>query len=415
MITYCIQVVLGTAAMYGLYLMFLKDRTALRFSRLYLLACVMLPFLLALIAVDAGTSKAGAVISEVTLPVVTVGETLERSVRQGSAGQVILLLYGLVAAGLLLRLLLQYLQLKRFLRRMTSETIEGISLYRSSGIGPGSWGRHVFLPDSTVDPHIWAHERAHVRLGHTYDLVFLKIVQALFWPNIIYLFLARELRVLHEFEADRASAPDTDRYIRILLDVSFHTRSFSFTHTFFHHPLKRRIMMLQKGKPLSKMRLAGFSVLGIAVIGASVMFNSCDRREVAPAAVEFPMTISDSSGTRHGKLILETSTPPGDGNGIYTYVDHMPEFDGNVSEYLARQLKYPESARNAKIEGRVIIRFIVRKDGSVDDVEVMRSPDAALAEEAARAVKSMPRWKPGKLNGEAVDVYFTLPVAFRLS
>lgn len=415
MITYGIQVALGTAALYGLYLLFLKDRAALRFSRLYLLACVALPFLLPFLAFDIATPGADMGIGEITLPLVTVGETLEGTARQGSAAFLLPLTYALVSGFLLLRLVLQYLQLKRRLRLAVPETTEGIHLYRSTGIGPGSWGRHIFFPGADVDRQIWAHERAHVRLGHTYDLLFLKIVQALFWPNIMYAFLLRELRLLHEFEADRASAEDTDRYIRSLLDASFHTRSFSLAHTFFHHPLKRRIMMLQKNRPLSRMRLAGLSALGLAVIGGSVLFNSCDRQDADPSEVTIPVTISDSSGTRRGTLTLENSPPGKKKDGVYTYVDQMPEFDGNVSEFMAKKLTYPESARAAKIEGRVVVRFIVRKDGRVDEVEAVRSPDPALAAEAVAVVKSMPGWKPGKLkNGEAVDVYFTLPVAFRL-
>ena len=103
---------------------------------------------------------------------------------------------------------------------------------------------------------------------------------------------------------------------------------------------------------------------------------------------------------------------------IFTYVEQMPEFPGGQTElvrFLSGNLKYPDSARSAGIEGRVVLQFIVGKDGSISDVMVLRDIGGGCAAEAVRVVKMMPRWTPGKQNGNPVDVYFKLPVSFRLN
>ena len=83
-------------------------------------------------------------------------------------------------------------------------------------------------------------------------------------------------------------------------------------------------------------------------------------------------------------------------------------------KYLAENIKYPMIAQENGIQGRVICQFVVNKDGSIVDINVVRSVDPSLDKEAIRVIKSMPKWKPGMQRGKAVRVKFTLPVVFRL-
>ena len=100
---------------------------------------------------------------------------------------------------------------------------------------------------------------------------------------------------------------------------------------------------------------------------------------------------------------------------VFTFVEKMPEFEGNMSEYLAEHITYPEDAMDAGAEGRVTVRFVVDERGNVTDVTVVKSVHPSLDAEATRVVQAMPRWKPGMQNGETVKVYYTLPVVFKLS
>ncbi|MBR4238244.1 MAG: energy transducer TonB [Prevotella sp.] len=104
-------------------------------------------------------------------------------------------------------------------------------------------------------------------------------------------------------------------------------------------------------------------------------------------------------------------------NKVFDVVEQMPSFPGGNSalmEYLQQNVKYPVVAQENGVQGRVVVSFVVEKDGSITDVKVVRSVDPSLDKEAARVVKSMPRWIPGKQNGSAVRVKYNVPVSFRL-
>lgn len=107
----------------------------------------------------------------------------------------------------------------------------------------------------------------------------------------------------------------------------------------------------------------------------------------------------------------------GDSVRIYEIVEQMPSFPGGnqaVFQYLSKHIKYPVVAEDKGIQGLVIVTFVVERDGSVTDVRVAKSVDASLDKEAVRVVSDMPRWIPGKKNGKAVRVRYTVPVTFRL-
>ena len=102
---------------------------------------------------------------------------------------------------------------------------------------------------------------------------------------------------------------------------------------------------------------------------------------------------------------------------VFDVVEEMPSFPGGngaLMSYLYSNTKYPVVAQENGVQGRVIISFVVERDGSISDVKVARSVDPSLDREAQRVVKSMPRWTPGKQNGQTVRVKYTVPVVFRL-
>ena len=102
---------------------------------------------------------------------------------------------------------------------------------------------------------------------------------------------------------------------------------------------------------------------------------------------------------------------------VFDVVEQMPSFPGGPSalmEYLGTHVKYPVVAQENGVQGRVVVSFIVERDGSITDVRVVRSVDPSLDREAQRVVSSMPRWTPGKQNGSAVRVKYNVPVSFRL-
>ena len=106
-----------------------------------------------------------------------------------------------------------------------------------------------------------------------------------------------------------------------------------------------------------------------------------------------------------------------DGDEIYQIVEEMPKYPGGEAElfhYISKNIHYPQEAKEKGIQGRVFIGFVIEKDGSVSNIRNLRGVDSELDAEAIRVVKSMPKWKPGKHNGEFVRVSYQIPILFKL-
>lgn len=107
-----------------------------------------------------------------------------------------------------------------------------------------------------------------------------------------------------------------------------------------------------------------------------------------------------------------------DGPQVFQYAEVMPEFPGGIGaimQFLASNMIYPEEAQEAEIEGRVVVKFVVSKDGGVYDPQVVKGAHPSLDKEALRVVKMLPRFQPATNNGQPVNVYYTLPISFRLN
>lgn len=102
---------------------------------------------------------------------------------------------------------------------------------------------------------------------------------------------------------------------------------------------------------------------------------------------------------------------------VFDVVEKMPEYPGGQAalfEYLQKSVKYPADAEKKKVEGRVLVTFVVNTDGSITDIEVVRKTFPSLDAEAVRVISGMPKWKPGEQKGQKVRVKYTVPLTFRL-
>ena len=123
---------------------------------------------------------------------------------------------------------------------------------------------------------------------------------------------------------------------------------------------------------------------------------------------------NDSSDSKAAEAPREAKV---DENGVHQVCEEMPEFPGGMAEcmkYLSKNINYPEDCKKEGIQGRVIVQFVVDKDGSIKDPTIARGVHPSLDKEALRVLSSMPNWKPGKQKGEAVKVRYTIPVMFKL-
>ncbi len=140
-----------------------------------------------------------------------------------------------------------------------------------------------------------------------------------------------------------------------------------------------------------------------AAAGASTFDQGTDNLEVVR--------------THKDEIIVEEKKPEPVKEEVFTAVEQMPQFPGGEAEllkYVATHIKYPTMAAENNIQGRVVVKFVVKKDGNVGEVVVLRGKDPDLDKEAVRVVKTLPRFIPGKMNGQAVSVWYTLPINFKL-
>lgn len=148
-----------------------------------------------------------------------------------------------------------------------------------------------------------------------------------------------------------------------------------------------------------------------------------NETELVEEEVETSEEVNQAISTTHGTGAPASTGPTGpvvevvEDETIYQIVEENPSFPGGDAacmKWLAENIKYPAICVDQGIQGRVIATFVVNKDGSIVDIEIVRSPDPYLSKEAERVLKLMPRWKPGKQRGKPVRVKFSLPVMFRL-
>ncbi len=142
--------------------------------------------------------------------------------------------------------------------------------------------------------------------------------------------------------------------------------------------------------------------------------------DTAVGTTDFDKGTDDLNVVREHKeeIIVEEKKPePVEDNKVFDVVEQKPQFPGGEAallKYVSEHIRYPAMAQENNIQGRVIVQFVVTKTGNVGEVKVVRGKDPDLDKEAVRVVKSLPKFVPGKMNGHAVNVWYTLPIQFKL-
>ena len=225
-----------------------------------------------------------------------------------------------------------------------------------------------------------------------------------FWWNPFVWLMKKEITINLEYLADSETlrkGVNSRDYQYHLLRLTYHETAVQIVNNFNVSQLKQRIMMMNKTKSPSRKLVKYIAVLPLFVL--LVTANSVYAQKNEPAKT----TTSPQDTT---KKIGQT-------DDIFVVVEKQPEFPGGqeaLMKYISENIHYPIEAQKKGIQGSVICNFIVRKDGSITDAEVVRGVDPLLDEEAIRVINSMPKWQPGTQRGKVVDVRFTLPIIFRL-
>lgn len=348
------------------------------------------------------------------------------------------------------RFLVQLGSIIRLHIQCPKSTMQGVRVHLlKKENGPFSFFHWIFIhPQSHTESEIGeiiTHEETHARQHHSVDVLISELMCTFCWFNPFIWLMKREVRGNLEYMADHRvleTGHDSKSYQYHLLGLAHHKAAANLSNSFNVLPLKNRIKMMNKRRtkeigrtkylmflPLAALLMIVSNIEMVArttekfakeVMGQTTAQVVAPEPEIAtlpelPAEEIQKITASQDKKVKEASETHSKSVPD---SIVFQVVEEMPDFPGGVQglmEYLSKNVKYPAEAHKAGIQGRVIVSFTVKKDGSIADTKIKRSVAPSLDKEAERVISAMPKWKPGKQRGEVVNVRYTVPVMFRLT
>lgn len=337
-------------------------------------------------------------------------------------------IYWVGVAVLSLRLVWQLFSIIRLAVISRKQEVEGITVHLLRGEGsPFSFFRWVFMYPSTMEGkqlhEVMVHECTHVSGLHSLDTLFSELFSIACWFNPFAWLMKQEVRMNLEYLADESVLSDGNArksYQYHLLGLAYRqsNESTKIANNFNLLPLKKRIKMMNKRRTseIGKAKYLLFAPLA----GVLLMVSNIESvaREIGEQIPEVAEVQQKAEQAAEEKVKTKPQTDTTKKKKTWDCMpETMPYFPGGqelLLKYLADNIKYPASAVKAKKQGRVIVTFIVQKDGSVTHAKIAKSIDPELDAEALRIVKGMPKWTPGTQNGKPVSVRYMVPVKFSL-
>jgi TonB family protein len=382
---------------YGFYAFFLRKDTHYGWNRGFLLfggiSSLILPF--SSIAFPFSASGSNISLSYFLSPVV-INANKAPVPNDITPIEIIFYIYIIAALGFLIKFITGIFSLSLLIRKSRKMNESSGKYYLiNKEVSPFSFFKMIFLPDYKIDNNLLSsvirHEQIHAKRRHSIDVLFFELIKIILWFNPFAWLYRKEVEAQNEFATDEEmlkTGYDISQYKHEIFDFSL-LQSNSLTNN-FNSLLKRRLKMLtvKKSGKISKSKFLLTVPLFLLLL----------------FAVNNPN-------------IAKNITIPAGADSVYTTADVMPEFQGGqvkMLKFISKNLQYPEIAKRAGIQGKVLITFVVDKTGKIKNAKVLEGIGTGCDEEALRVINKMPKWIPGKLNGKKVDVQITLPIMFKL-
>lgn len=397
-LNYLLPVNLYLLLFYAFYRLVLRNETFFKLNRVYLAGSGLLSFLIPLISwewvqnlfitgqVRQVTQTVNAVVSY------TITPTDENTGL--SADEILLIAYFAGLSVFLFLFVLKLIRINRLLKQDTAQ--QAWSFFNKVAV-------NSTLPGSET---ILQHELVHARQFHSADVLFFEVVAVINWFNPVVYLYKKAAKHIHEFIADEASSQhllSKAEYALLLLSSTLGVQPHQLTNSFFNHSLlKRRIIMLHKTKS-NRVAVLKYG-LAVPLFAGMLVFSAACTKE-NPTTELPPVELKEYETT-----ILDPQDPIMD----FASVEVLPEFPGGgiptLIKYINEKYNAPTQAVKNKVSGRMIMSFVVEKDGSIADIKIIRDLGSGTSEEMIRLLKEGPKWKPGIQNGHPVSVAYTLPV-----
>ena len=473
LLLYTIKSAFVLGILYVPYTLLLRKEDFFRFNRLTLLGILALSIGLPLCNIPALSADNQPVVHaaqlqmiEIGIPIMQMADETDGPSHTSSPTwfQVASLIFLL---GMMTVLFLRLIQMGKMGSEIRKGSLwhsveDGVDIHCHAGaVAPYSWLHHIVisLEDYEKNGHeIILHEKGHIHNLHSFDILLLTLVEMLQWWNPLVYMLGMSLRDVHEYEADDYvlhQGVSLRDYQNLLIRKAVGASSYTFANNFNHSLTKKRITMMCKKKSNPWMRSKALYAVPMVAIALSAF--------ATPAFVnpiEKDMESGGTSSLTEGKVTnnfpigqtdqqKKKGTAKMKGDKVLDTCDKLPEFEGGqeqLMKLLQANVRYPETAQSMGVQGRIVVEFIVEKDGSVSDVKVckkditpslesatvityadeedkpkpteeeLRKATKALEEETIRVARlTSGKWTPGEQDGQKVRVKFSLPLTFRLN
>ena len=428
MIAYLITSGLLLSVFYAFFMLFMRKTTFFTFNRFALLTGSLLCLTLPLFHWNFSGTPVANVIPTLTLPEAVVsaeGGTSDAAGEGISWFEAVSGIYLLGALTVLFMNILSIIQTCRMIASGEHIRKDGFKVtIVDAPVASFSFLGHIVISreDFTANPVILTHEMTHVRKNHSLDVLLFSVITVLHWYNPLVWLARAELKMLHEYEADDSvidQGVNAADYQLLLVRKAVGEHRFRLANGFNHTKLSNRITMMMSEKTNGLLRLA--YVACIPLLACTLCFSSFrspDTTESRDSIVvdndvaAMPMAKSGNAEAAAPNTSDEDKSIP------FQLVDVKPMFQGgdanNFAEWVNENIVYPEDAKKAKKQGRVVVMFTITNEGKLENAKVLRGTFKSMDDEALRVIKSSPEWKPGMMNGKAVSVTYTFPVVFKL-
>ncbi len=400
---YTVKVAIYMTAFYIIYSLLLKKDTAYARNRAFLLLSLVISIILPSLEINTGKplniQAFGKLLSEVLVTPDSVKTNTEKP--EGTLNFV----YSIYITGAIIFLFKFLVDFTCLLFLIIMQKKGGGRIIRFQNFNAAGFTAmgYIFI-NSRLSPEeeseVIRHERNHLIKNHYIDIIIIEFITAFQWFNPVIHLLNRELRAIHEFQADQgciSSGIPVANYQSLLLSQIFRSGVLKLTNSFANPSLIRKRMIMMTREKTS--RIANFKLLSVIPV-TFIIFMSLSGTQLPPPPPPSP----DTTGQQSDQLPLAVA-------------EEMPAFPGGnkaLLQYVSDNLIYPSEALKQNKQGRVIIRFCVTPQGGISQVSVLKSVDPLLDAEAIRVVQHLPAFRPGKQDGRYVAVWYMVPITFSL-
>jgi len=404
MILYLLKSGILLLIFYAVYKLWLENEKMFRFNRIYLLGSLVFSFVipLQLISITSGFSNKIGFIQLEELVIQKNNENVEMI----SINDFVFVLIGVVYAFIVLMLTIRFvLNLYSFYKRIKNNQVEFIQgekiVLIEQPILPHSFWKSIFINKNEfekgkIPSELIAHEKAHLDQKHTLDILFIEVLQIVFWFNPLLVFYKKAIKLNHEFLADEAvnkQFGSVKSYQNLLLDFASNKNTVALASNINYLITKKRLLMMTKKESPIKIVLKVFSV---GVVYALLLFVFSTKATAQKALNKADVKEKDLY--------------------VLADVEKSPEFPGGLTKFykfIGKNFKMSAEANKIKIKGKAYMQFIIEKDGSLSDIKTIKDPGYGLGDEAIRVLKLSPKWTAATQEGKAVRVMYSLPITFQ--